>query len=498
MAKLKGATGIDDSKPYAELWMGTHPSGPARVASTNELLADWLRANPSAVGQVPAGYAGNDLPFLFKVLSIQTALSIQAHPDKVLAHDLHARYPDVYKDSNHKPEMAIALTPFEAMCGFRPVSEIKSNLVAYPELAEIIGAEACGRFQAVEGEGSGGSHSMSLKGLFRAFMDCDEDKAKQQIVALVARLSATPGASSSGSSADGGSDDTFVRSLIVRLNKDYPGDRGALCPLLLNCLRLAEGQVTTPHTPPTPLPRCDPSPQPCQPRFSRLHRARPFSWVQTSRTRTYPETASKPWLCRTTWYAQASRPRYDARACPDATPGSAAVLAETQADICPRRPPSTPPRTQSSATSRRCAPCSPTRTAARSCSRRGESTPTRCCTGRRRSLQSSRYLRPTLLRGSPILSHVPRFTHTLTHPCVQVEVCTLPSQAEPYSLAVLDCASLLLFFKGATCALAKGGDSGTSEAAPLGSVVFLAAGAAATVHAGADGAVFFRAHVNLG
>ena len=35
----------------------------------------------------------------------------------------------MYKDPNHKPEMVIAwLGPFEALCGFRPVEEIKNFL----------------------------------------------------------------------------------------------------------------------------------------------------------------------------------------------------------------------------------------------------------------------------------------------------------------------------------------------------------------------------------
>lgn len=46
------------------------------------------------------------------------ALSIQAHPDKELAKALHKLHPNVYKDDNHKPEMALAITQFEALCGF--------------------------------------------------------------------------------------------------------------------------------------------------------------------------------------------------------------------------------------------------------------------------------------------------------------------------------------------------------------------------------------------
>lgn len=52
------------------------------------------------------------------MLSVGKALSIQAHPDKELARMLHKLHPDVYKDGNHKPEMALAMTDFEALCGF--------------------------------------------------------------------------------------------------------------------------------------------------------------------------------------------------------------------------------------------------------------------------------------------------------------------------------------------------------------------------------------------
>jgi len=56
---------------------------------------------------------------LFKVLSVRTALSIQAHPHKELAEQLHISFPDKYKDPNHKPEIAIALADdFLACYGF--------------------------------------------------------------------------------------------------------------------------------------------------------------------------------------------------------------------------------------------------------------------------------------------------------------------------------------------------------------------------------------------
>jgi hypothetical protein len=40
------------------------------------------------------------------------------------AERLHKSNPTHYGDDNHKPEMAIALTAFEALCGFRPKEEV--------------------------------------------------------------------------------------------------------------------------------------------------------------------------------------------------------------------------------------------------------------------------------------------------------------------------------------------------------------------------------------
>lgn len=59
--------------------MGTHPSGPNYISGSKVLLADWLRDRPHLVGQVPNNYPRNNLPFLFKVLSVGTALSIQVY-----------------------------------------------------------------------------------------------------------------------------------------------------------------------------------------------------------------------------------------------------------------------------------------------------------------------------------------------------------------------------------------------------------------------------------
>lgn len=59
--------------------MGTHPSAPSIVDSSGVFLLDWLKDKPEVIGNVPSGYPSNNLPFLFKVLSIGKALSIQVY-----------------------------------------------------------------------------------------------------------------------------------------------------------------------------------------------------------------------------------------------------------------------------------------------------------------------------------------------------------------------------------------------------------------------------------
>lgn len=77
--------------------MGTHPSLPSKDLTTQRTLLDLVQENKALISHDVADRYGGKLPFLFKVLSIQKALSIQAHPDKQLAEQLHA------KDSKNYP-----------------------------------------------------------------------------------------------------------------------------------------------------------------------------------------------------------------------------------------------------------------------------------------------------------------------------------------------------------------------------------------------------------
>ena len=65
--------------------MGTHPKGPNIVAGTATVLSQWIDENSKSLGSTVTSKFGTTigLPFLFKVLSVNKALSIQAHPNKV-------------------------------------------------------------------------------------------------------------------------------------------------------------------------------------------------------------------------------------------------------------------------------------------------------------------------------------------------------------------------------------------------------------------------------
>lgn len=122
--------------------MGTHKKGPSLINYPKHLrgilLSDWLKDNQWALGDRVAKEYGGDLPFLLKVLSVDQALSIQAHPDKKRAAELHELAPDKYPDSNHKPEMVIVMNEFVGLCGFKPITDVQLWLTKTPELQKVI------------------------------------------------------------------------------------------------------------------------------------------------------------------------------------------------------------------------------------------------------------------------------------------------------------------------------------------------------------------------
>ncbi|RMZ90928.1 hypothetical protein DV736_g1828, partial [Chaetothyriales sp. CBS 134916] len=189
---------IQQDKPYAELWMGTHPSLPSKDVTTGRTLLDLVADNPGLMGHdITAKYKAK-LPFLFKVLSINKALSIQAHPNKKLAEKLHAQDPKNYPDDNHKPEMTIAITPFEGLCGFRPLPQIVHFLNTIPPLRDLVGEEAAKNLESVASSTSPAETKPALKAAFSHLMKTDKSVVAAKAAELVTlasehKINAGPG-----------------------------------------------------------------------------------------------------------------------------------------------------------------------------------------------------------------------------------------------------------------------------------------------------------------
>lgn len=106
-----------DGRPWAEIWYGTHPRGQAQVDDSLHLPAPTYLADE--VGE---------LPFIVKLLAAAQPLSLQTHPSAAqavagFAREESAKVPldakhRVYADERAKPEMIVAISTFEALCGF--------------------------------------------------------------------------------------------------------------------------------------------------------------------------------------------------------------------------------------------------------------------------------------------------------------------------------------------------------------------------------------------
>lgn len=228
-------TTIVPDKPYAELWMGAHPKADSLILDrvsdrvSDLTLGAWIQRNPQSLGSKVRERFNGKLPFLFKVLSVRTALSIQAHPDQELAVQLHAEFPEHYPDNSHKPEMAIALTPFRGLCGFRPVQEILDFLSDVPELLELVGLDSVQALRS--GLLDQDQTRASLKICFSRMMRSSKDLVQKQLQNMVHRLSTR------------GEDISPVERLLLELHSQFPGDIGCFCIFFLNLVELQPAQA---------------------------------------------------------------------------------------------------------------------------------------------------------------------------------------------------------------------------------------------------------------
>jgi len=223
-----------DGRPVAELWIGAHPDSPSRWAAGPGVpgLDALIAEHPDELlGRSTVTRFGPRLPFLVKLLAADRALSLQVHPSREQAEAGFAAEEAAgiargtpgrnYCDPNHKPELAYALTEFEAFCGFRPVPDTCELLtaLAVPALAGYLPLLA----------GPDG-----LRATFTSLLGLAGEARERLVAETVAGCRRLAG--------QGGPWAAPARASVLAA-EDFPGDIGAVLALLLNYVRLAPGEA---------------------------------------------------------------------------------------------------------------------------------------------------------------------------------------------------------------------------------------------------------------
>lgn len=162
---------------------------------------------------------------------------------KEQAQELHKKDPKNYPDDRHKPEIAIALTNFELLCGFRTADElgryikgIRSCSLLHPfshnleniEITELFDSELLTSLLNSPPDSQGGF----LSRIFSSIWKSPQENVTKTISRLIERIK----------SANNQSD---VQKLMCRLDEQYPGgDVGVLAPIFLNYFSLNPGEST--------------------------------------------------------------------------------------------------------------------------------------------------------------------------------------------------------------------------------------------------------------
>jgi mannose-6-phosphate isomerase len=168
---------------------------------------------------------------LLKILAADSPLSIQAHPNSEQAAEGFARENAAgiglqasdrnYKDDRHKPEMIVALSEFEALCGFKTAKQIRNLLESMLDPTEVS-----------DGLRSLVSHWLELfdgeDGLRKLFADIANRRGN--LDGVTAELTQQANLSAQF-------------ELAARLNILYPGDPGVILALLMNHVWLEPGEA---------------------------------------------------------------------------------------------------------------------------------------------------------------------------------------------------------------------------------------------------------------
>lgn len=221
---------VKEGKRWAELWYGAHPKASSLLEGKDIDLHQWITLNPARwLGLKVVNTFGPQLPFLLKLLAAAEPLSIQCHPSRKQAEegfqrenllgipiDSHLRN---YKDSNHKPEILLAISPCTALCGFRsPYSTLQQFARLVPTLPRLTDF-----FPLLE--------KGNLEGFYRSFLSIPKETVRFWIQTYRTFLLQNQDHS------------TLEDRWFYRLATQYSEDPGCFAPYYLNLVELSPGEA---------------------------------------------------------------------------------------------------------------------------------------------------------------------------------------------------------------------------------------------------------------
>lgn len=223
IASLQGRP-IPSASPESELWMGAHEAGPSgtdRLGAPD--LARVIAADPAReLGAACVSRYGPRLPFLLKVLAPGRAISIQAHPTAEQAREVRSATGDgVYVDEWAKPELLLAISPFEVFVGLRE----------HDEVSAIVDRLRVARLRAVVDRSA--SAEKPVHALLGAILDTPASEVPElsrEVVAACVRLEGV------------GDEVGTACAAVVRVAEEHPDDIGLVVLLLMRHRLLQPGE----------------------------------------------------------------------------------------------------------------------------------------------------------------------------------------------------------------------------------------------------------------
>ena len=221
-------------KPFAEYWLGIHAGGPASIEVNQQavFLSNAIATDPKAALSEPVFNHFGGLPYLFKVLDVKDMLSIQVHPtkdyakiafEKEEAAGIALNAPNRnYKDTNHKPEIMLAMSEFWLLHGFKSEAKILETLESIAEFQVLV------PLYKTEG----------LKGLYQFLMEMEQAQVDSLLSPVVKRALRNK----QEDKVDRNAPDWWVAKLYENAAGILPIDKGVFSIYLFNIVCVMPGQ----------------------------------------------------------------------------------------------------------------------------------------------------------------------------------------------------------------------------------------------------------------